>query len=250
MELMRPLRLEADSYTNEYFVLGDKFFLFRRSQEVLEEKEMVDVFGGFWAFAIGDLRPGQVAVRRGDEWVQGSGRCLAWIPPFSTMQWRLQPGPLEWHSYLSLLPVPVGLPSEPCLISCKDFNWPRKPEDISELFRNADWSQRLSPISHNPWARRLRVAIEKDFRHNHKIEDYAVEFGVSAEVLTRAFHDEFGIPPVQYRNRMRLSQAMIDILMTGKQISEISHSVGFNDPSHFHQLFRREIRSTPKKFRF
>ena len=241
--------VEAESYTTEYTVLEESFYFFHRKQNVLKMKEEVDAFGESWALAIGELLPGQVSVKVGDHWIEVVGFCLIWIPPHSTLHWRLGEGPLEWFSYIGTGPLPLGLPTETCLFKVSDFHWPKNPEDIAMLFSRAQTIQRLTPAIRNPWALKLKRALDFEYTLNRHIEDYANEFGISHESLTRAFQEEFGLAPVQYRNKMRLLQASFEILMKGRPISEVSLAVGFRDQSHFHHLFKREIRTSPRKFK-
>lgn len=246
----RPLILEAETYRNEYFILGHDLYFFKRIQNVEVTREEIDTFGKFWALAIAELSPGQVSIRRGTEWVDVVGPQIVWIPPHSVVHWRLGGGALTWFSYLSSLPKPDIMPDHPVMFRCSEFFWPQNLSDLRELFKKSDGFTSLTPATHNPWALKLKKQLDSEFNENHRIEYYAQKMDISHETLTRAFHEEFGLPPVQYRNKIRLTQAMVDILMSGKRISEISQAVGFKDQSHFHHLFRREIRSRPSRFRF
>ncbi|MCC7405752.1 MAG: helix-turn-helix transcriptional regulator [Bdellovibrionales bacterium] len=250
METRNPLVLAAETYQNEYYVLGDCFFFFHRSQKVIEPKEEIDVFGPSWALAVADLQPGQVQIRCGDRWIDVVGPSLIWIPNRATRHWRLGTGDLNWYSYLSTLEQPHEMPLDPCLIHNSRFEWPKNVADIVKIFREADQTVHLAPAIRNPWALKLKKLIDQEFTLNTAFEAYAQKLGVSHETLTRAFQKEFGLPPVQYRNKMRLLQASFELLMTGRRIGEISQALGFQDQSHFYHLFRREIRTTPKKFRF
>ncbi len=249
MELVLPSKLHADTYTNEYFVLGDKFYFFRRRQEVFKTKQEIDTFGQFWGLAIAELRPGQVFIRKGQDWVPIVGLKAVWIPPHSLVHWRLGTGNLEWFSYLSTLPMPSNLPHEPALLSLGEFSWPNTVTEMTELVLGCKESFSLATSGKNLQARKLKEILDTEFQSQKSIKIYSHELGVSHEALTRHFKNEFGLPPSQYRNKVRLLQAMVDILMSGEKISDICQAVGFSDQSHFHHLFRREIRATPRKFR-
>lgn len=53
----------------------------------------------------------------------------------------------------------------------------------------------------------------------------------------------------QYLNSIRLTEAKRLLRETDRQISEIAHSVGYSNVSHFNRVFKGELDCTPREFR-
>ncbi len=63
------------------------------------------------------------------------------------------------------------------------------------------------------------------------------------------FKKHIGASPIAYLNHYRLSVAVDKLTQTDRTISEISYSVGINDPLYFSKLFKRIYGMTPKEYR-
>ncbi len=64
-----------------------------------------------------------------------------------------------------------------------------------------------------------------------------------------AFKKDIGNSPIAYLNHYRLSVAADNLTQTDRTVSEISYSVGINDPLYFSKLFKKIYGMTPKKYR-
>ena len=73
--------------------------------------------------------------------------------------------------------------------------------------------------------------------------------GISAPTFRRIFASRFGTSPRKYVIRQRLLQAKT-ILESGeyKNISEVAHSVGYDDPLYFSKHFKEFYGSSPSNF--
>lgn len=63
------------------------------------------------------------------------------------------------------------------------------------------------------------------------------------------FKKQFGISPLSYVNRYRLSIASELLLRTDSRISDIAESVGFSDPLYFSKMFRKSYAVSPSEYR-
>ena len=72
---------------------------------------------------------------------------------------------------------------------------------------------------------------------------------ISSEHLSRSFHSEWGIAPVQYLNRMRIQSAMNDLLGSNDTIEVIAVKNGFANGNYFAKVFRRYTKMTPGEYR-
>jgi AraC-like DNA-binding protein len=69
--------------------------------------------------------------------------------------------------------------------------------------------------------------------------------GLSERHLNRCFHEETGMPVMNYLNRYRIRQAKT-LLEKGEQnVTEVGLAVGFSGSSHFVRAFRQDVGVTP-----
>lgn len=81
-------------------------------------------------------------------------------------------------------------------------------------------------------ARQL-ILMEKEFATIGGIDEVAKRLHISSEHLSRSFHSEWGIAPVQYLNKMRIQSAMNDLLGSTDTIEVIAVKNGFANGNYF-----------------
>jgi DNA-binding response OmpR family regulator len=90
--------------------------------------------------------------------------------------------------------------------------------------------------------------IHKHYAGPFSRQDMARQLGVSERYLTRCFHKEMSITPVEYLNRYRLKEAKI-MLEAGANVTETALAVGFSSVSYFTRLFEKEVGVSPSAYR-
>jgi AraC-like DNA-binding protein len=80
-------------------------------------------------------------------------------------------------------------------------------------------------------------------------QEIAEAIGVSKNYMTQIFHQELGISLWDYLNRYRMLRAKDLLLHTDESITMIAARVGFNDPSYFGRVFRKQVGCTPQAYR-
>lgn len=75
-------------------------------------------------------------------------------------------------------------------------------------------------------------------------EDLARMSGLSECHLIRAFHYQFGLPPLAYRMRLRLAAAC-ELLARGLAVASVAYECGFADQSHLSRKFKAVYGLTP-----
>lgn len=98
----------------------------------------------------------------------------------------------------------------------------------------------------------IRKGIEvfcQEWNQNEKIEKYAKLCGISVTYFYRCFRKWAGSSPVEYRNRLRLSNAQSLLRCTDMQIKQISDTVGFEDPFYFCRIFNQTFGLSPQAYR-
>lgn len=89
--------------------------------------------------------------------------------------------------------------------------------------------------------------------HQHYAEPFsrqamARQLGLSERYLTRCFHKEMGITPVEYLDRYRMKQAK-KMLESGESVTETALNIGFSSVSYFSRLFEKEVGESPSAYR-
>lgn len=100
---------------------------------------------------------------------------------------------------------------------------------------------RFSPIL--PAIRR----IEESPYENTGVEELARMCAVSVTGFRRLFTEySGGIPPVEYRNRLRIDKAAELLSADGVTVEEAARLTGFRDASYFHRLYKKYRGTTPR----
>ncbi len=98
-------------------------------------------------------------------------------------------------------------------------------------------------------AHRAAVLIRDSCGNSESIEAIATRLGCSDRHLRREFAKEFHVSPIQYVQTSRLLLAKSLLTDTDLSILDVSLAAGFGSLRRFNELFKREYRYTPTKFR-
>jgi len=94
----------------------------------------------------------------------------------------------------------------------------------------------------------MKHLISTTYKEAIPIARMATELGVSHAHVTRQFRRDFGFTPVNYRHRLRVSDATAR-LFRGEKVLNAGQNAGFDDTSRFYQNFRKITGSPPGKCR-
>ncbi len=73
--------------------------------------------------------------------------------------------------------------------------------------------------------------------------------GLPERTFTRRFHVATGASPLEYVHHLRLNQARRLLESTSLNIQSVAAELGYEDPSFFSRLFKREVGLTPAQYR-
>lgn len=91
--------------------------------------------------------------------------------------------------------------------------------------------------------------IKENYAQDLKFEKISKEFGISRSHFSREFKKYVGFAPKEYLLQYRINQAKSLLRNTDITIREIGYRVGFQDESHFIQMFKKKEGIPPLKFR-
>jgi AraC-like DNA-binding protein len=93
---------------------------------------------------------------------------------------------------------------------------------------------------------KARRYIEAHFTQKISLDDIANEACLSKFHLLRVFKRETGLAPITYQLHLRLNAAR-NLMFLEKSLTEIAHTLGFNDQSHFIHTYKKYASITPKE---
>ena len=73
--------------------------------------------------------------------------------------------------------------------------------------------------------------------------------GLSERSLMRRFQKATGMTPIQYVHAIRIEEGKQMLEATQDSVEAIAHELGYEDPSFFVRLFKRDVRITPSQYR-
>ena len=91
--------------------------------------------------------------------------------------------------------------------------------------------------------------MNREFASPHTLDDYAAMCRMSKFHFLRVFRHITGVPPLVYRNRLRIEHAKQLLLDTSLPVSEIGTHVGYASPSYFCDAFKKAVGVSPREFR-
>lgn len=111
-----------------------------------------------------------------------------------------------------------------------------------------------------------RLAVPKNYVHDRRInavlahirthlaeplelDKLAALVHLSKEHLIRLFGKEIGMPPLAYATAKRIEAAQLRLVTENTSVKEIAFSLGFEDQSYFHRLFKKHTGMTPLRYR-
>ena len=103
------------------------------------------------------------------------------------------------------------------------------------------------PVSDEFHLKRVIDELMKDPLDKRGIEYFAMIACTSSRTLSRLFTKELGLSFSSWRKQLRLLTA-IEMLNRGIPVSQISFELGYNGPSAFIEMFRKEFGIPPGKY--
>ncbi|MFW5983413.1 MAG: helix-turn-helix domain-containing protein, partial [bacterium] len=96
---------------------------------------------------------------------------------------------------------------------------------------------------------RIFSYIDNNYQFSIRLQDIALQEGITSTHLSHIFSDNLGITFHDYVSNKRFEHAVRLINNQFKTLSEIAIESGFSDPKYMAQMFLKRLKLTPKEFR-
>lgn len=97
--------------------------------------------------------------------------------------------------------------------------------------------------------RQITNWMVENISEEFSLDRLAMQAGLSKFYFNRLFKGAVGVSPSHYYINLRLDEAKRLLRETKKPVVEIALDVGYSNPSHFAQLFRKETGLSPSDYR-
>ncbi|MFB6319567.1 helix-turn-helix domain-containing protein [Saccharicrinis sp. FJH54] len=101
----------------------------------------------------------------------------------------------------------------------------------------------------NQLVRNFKQLIEKHFRVSHKVSDYAGMLSVTSDYLNKSVKTLTGKSAKEYILHRIILEAKRSLLFTELSNKELAYFLGFEEPAHFSNFFKRYSGLSPLDFR-
>lgn len=116
-------------------------------------------------------------------------------------------------------------------------------EKITDILSGLSGDRRLEIVN------RVRQIIEKEYSEPLTMEYLAEKVYMSPNYLRTLFKDYTGETILEYITRIRMERSVVLLKETNMRVNDISKKVGYENPSHYCAVFRKQMGVTPNQFR-
>lgn len=103
------------------------------------------------------------------------------------------------------------------------------------------------PATDHPHLIPIYQGLSENPADNRSLEDWADSIGTSSRTLTRLFQKETGMSFRQWRQQVRLLEALTQ-LAAGEPVTNIALDLGYDSQSAFIAMFKKALGKTPGKY--
>ncbi|MBW8687789.1 helix-turn-helix domain-containing protein [Chitinophaga rhizophila] len=124
-----------------------------------------------------------------------------------------------------------------------------KMEPSETLYKHPDAKSRITSIFTELLERQFPIESTSQRFTLRSARDFADQLSVHVNHLNRAIKDTTGKTTTEHIAERLASEAKALLKHTNWNVSEISYCLGFEEPAHFNNFFRKQTGQTPSSFR-
>ncbi|WP_295558509.1 AraC family transcriptional regulator [uncultured Stenotrophomonas sp.] len=196
-------------------------------------------------------------------WLLPAGH-VAWIPPLLPHALLGADGFDGWSLYFCAAAC-LELPAQPRIFQpnallqaavMRALQWPYTALDAAQARLAGVIADEITASTPLPLAlpqpqdrrlQRIAAALARTPHDTRSIEDWATRSGLSSRSLARRWQAETGMTLSQWRQRLRVLLSL-PRLLAGEPVISVALSLGYETPSAFIAVFKREMGVTPARY--
>lgn len=124
-----------------------------------------------------------------------------------------------------------------------------KSRPTESLYQHPDARSRITTVFTELLERQFPIETPAHRFTMRSPKDYAEQLAVHVNYLNRAIKQTTGKTTTDLIKERLLSEAKLLLKHTNWNISEIGYSLGFEEPAHFNNFFKKNTLHTPSRFR-
>ena len=117
------------------------------------------------------------------------------------------------------------------------------------LYQHTDANARITAIFTELLERQFPIETPHQRFTMRSARDFADQLAVHVNHLNRAIRETTGKTTTDHIAERLLGEAKALLKHTNWNIAEISYSLGFEEPAHFNNFFKKHTSSTPSSYR-
>ena len=91
--------------------------------------------------------------------------------------------------------------------------------------------------------------MKENLENKIRLEDISENINYSASHFSALFSERTSFSPMEYYNQLKIQRSCSYLLFTDLKLKEIAFRLGYYDPFHFSNAFKREMNITPREYR-
>ncbi len=96
---------------------------------------------------------------------------------------------------------------------------------------------------------KFKKLIDKNYTSTHKVSDYANALAISADYLNKYVKNQVGKSAKELIQDRLIVEAKRMLIFSDKTNKELAYELGFEEPAHFSNFFKKLTQMTPKQFK-
>lgn len=96
---------------------------------------------------------------------------------------------------------------------------------------------------------RYKELVARHYHTHHKVSDYARMMNISTKYLSQVVKEVLNVPAKSVIDEQLVIHARRDLKFSNDSVKEIAFRLGFSDPFHFSNYFKRKVGSSPSEYR-
>jgi AraC-like DNA-binding protein len=125
----------------------------------------------------------------------------------------------------------------------------QKMQPATTLYSNSNAAARISSLFMEPLERLFPIESPHQQINFRSASEYARQLAVHVNHLNRALKETTSKSTSELIAERLVQEAVALLKHTNRNVSEIAHSLGFEEPTHFNYFFKKRTRQTPTNYR-